>query len=200
MAEISTEIIVQLREKTGCGMMDCKKALIDAKGNMDQAVDILRQKGLASVSKRAERSAAQGVVTSYIHTGGKIGVLLEVNCETDFVARNDDFQAFARDVAMQIAAQKPQFITRDEVPQDMIDHEKNVLVEQAKQEGKPEKALEKITEGRMEKFFEEVCLMDQPFIKDPKVKVKGLLGEMSAKIGENIVVRRFTRFVLGEKS
>ncbi len=200
MADIKTELVVQLREKTGCGMMDCKKALIDSKGNMDAAVDILRQKGLASVAKRAERTAAQGIVTSYIHLGGKIGVLLEVNCETDFVARNSDFEQFAKDVAMQIAAQNPQFTTRDEVPEGMVDHEKEVLLKQAESEKKPAAAMEKIIAGRLEKFYEEVCLMDQSFIKDPKVKIKDLLGGLSAKIGENIVVRRFTRYQLGEKS
>lgn len=200
MAEISTEIIVQLREKTGCGMMDCKKALVETKGNMDAAVDYLRQKGLAAVAKRAERTAAQGIVESYIHTGGKIGVLLEVNCETDFVAKNDDFKKFAKDVAMQIAAANPQFITRDEVPEGLLEHEKEVLMEQAKQEGKPEKAMEKILQGRIEKFYEEICLMDQAFIKDPKVKIKDLLGGLSAKIGENLVVRRFIRYQLGENS
>ncbi len=200
MADISTEMIVQLREKTGCGMMDCKKALGETKGNLDAAVDFLRQKGLAAVAKRAERTAAQGIIESYIHLGGKLGVLLEVNCETDFVAKNDDFQKFAKDVAMQIAASNPQYVTRDEVPEGLLDHEKEVLMEQAKQEGKPEKAMEKIMQGRIEKFYEEICLMDQPFIKDPKVKIKDLLGGLSAKIGENLVVRRFIRFQLGEKS
>lgn len=200
MADISTEMIVQLREKTGCGMMDCKKALGETKGNMDAAVDFLRQKGLAAVAKRAERTAAQGIIESYIHLGGKLGVLLEVNCETDFVAKNDDFQKFAKDVAMQIAASNPQYVTRDEVPEGLLDHEKEVLMEQAKQEGKPEKAMEKIMQGRIEKFYEEICLMDQPFIKDPKIKIKDLLGGLSAKIGENLVVRRFIRFQLGEKS
>ena len=200
MADISTELIVQLREKTGCGMMDCKKALKEAKGNMDKALDLLREKGLASATKRAGRTAAQGVIDSYIHTGGKIGVLVEVNCETDFVARNIEFQAFIKDIAMQIAAQNPQYITKDDVPEGIIQHEKDILLTQAKQEGKPEKAVEKIVNGRLEKFYAEVCLMEQPFIKDPKKVIKDLLAELAAKIGENIVVRRFTRYQLGEKS
>lgn len=200
MSQITTDTIVQLREKTGCGMMDCKKALTETKGNFDEAVDYLRQRGLAAVAKRADRVAAQGIVESYIHTGGKIGVMVEVNCETDFVARNSDFIAFAKNVAMQIAALAPQYLTRDEVPESMLEHEKEVLAEQAKQEGKPEKAMEKILVGRIEKFYEQVCLMDQPYIRDSKLKIKDLLGELSAKIGENIVVRRFVRFQLGEKS
>ena len=200
MAEISTEIIVQLREKSGCGMMDCKKALNESKGNIDAAMDLLRQKGLAAITKRSGRTAAQGMVDSYVHTGGKIGVLIEVNCETDFVAKNIEFQGFVKDLAMQIAAQNPQYITRYEVPEGIVEHEKDIIQTQAQSEGKPEKAVEKIVEGRLDKFYEEVCLIDQPFIKDPKMKIKDLLGGMSAKIGENIVIRRFTRYQLGEKS
>jgi len=200
MAEITTDVIVKLREKTGCGMMDCKKALTESDGDIDKAVDFLRKKGLSSVAKRAERTAAQGIIYSYIHTGGKIGVLLEVNCETDFVARNDDFIQFAKDVALQIAAQNPKYIFVDEVPQGEIDHEKEILTTQAETEGKPAKAIEKIIEGRINKFYEEMCLLEQPFIRDSKIKIKDLLGEIAAKIGENIVVRRFTRYQLGEKS
>ncbi|HTY12717.1 MAG TPA: translation elongation factor Ts [Candidatus Omnitrophota bacterium] len=200
MAEVTTENIVKLREKTGCGMMDCKKALAEAGGDMDLAVDALRKKGLAAVGKRAERTAAQGSVVSYVHTGGKIGVLLEVNCETDFVARNEDFLQFGKDVAMQIAAQNPAYIFVDEVPEGVLQHEKDLIGEQAKAEGKPEKAREKIIDGRVQKFYEEVCLMEQPFIRDPKIKIKDLLGGLAAKIGENIVVRRFIRYQLGEKS
>ncbi|MBI5699590.1 translation elongation factor Ts [Candidatus Saganbacteria bacterium] len=198
--QISTDIIQQLREKTGCGMMDCKKALTEAKGDMEKAADLLRQKGLASLAKRAERVAAQGVVASYIHPGDKIGVLLEVNCESDFVARGDDFKNFTKELALQVAAQNPQYLTRDEVPAGILDHELDILKAQAKQEGKPEKAIEKITTGRMEKFYSEMCLMDQVYIRDPKKTIKDLWGELSAKIGENIVVRRFTRYQLGEKS
>ena len=200
MAEITTEVIVQLREKTGCGMMDCKKALVESSGDMDKAVEALRKKGLAAMAKRAERTAAQGVVESYIHTGGKIGVMIEINCETDFVARNSDFLKFAKDLAMQIAAQNPQYIYVDDVPQGVIDNEKDIIATQAATEGKPAKATEKIVEGRIQKFYEEVCLLEQAYIRDPKIKIKDLLGELAAKIGENIVIRRFTRYQLGEKS
>jgi elongation factor Ts len=198
--EITAGLVKSLREKTGCGMMDCKAALKEVKGDIEAAVDVLRRKGLASVAKRAGRSAKEGIVASYIHIGGKIGVLIEVNCETDFVARNIEFQAFVKDIAMQICAQNPQYITRDDVPTAIIEHETDILRSQILAEGKPEKVADKIVEGRMEKFYSEVCLMDQPFIKDPKVAIKDLLGELAAKIGENIVVRRFTRYQLGEKS
>ncbi|MBN2058719.1 MAG: translation elongation factor Ts [Candidatus Saganbacteria bacterium] len=197
---ITVELIQQLREKTGCGMMDCKKVLKETGGNMDKAVDLLREKGLAAASKRAGRVAAQGLIDAYIHIGGKIGVLVEVNCESDFVARNIEFQAFVKDIAMQIAASNPQFVKREEVPANIIEHEKGILVAQAKQEGKPEKAVEKIVAGRLDKFYAEICLMEQPFIKDPKKTISDLLAELVAKIGENIVVRRFTRYQLGEKS
>ncbi|MDI6732217.1 MAG: translation elongation factor Ts [Candidatus Margulisbacteria bacterium] len=198
--EITTEIIVALREKTGCGMMDCKGALKEAGGDMEKAADILRKKGLASAAKRAGRVAAQGLVESYIHTGGKIGVMVEVNSESDFVAKNEDFCAFAKNIAMQIAASAPQYISREEVPDNLLLHEKEIITAQAKQEGKPEKALEKIVEGRLEKFYAEICLLDQPYIRDPKKTIKDLLAELVAKIGENIVVRRFARYQLGEKS
>ena len=198
--EITVETIKTLREKTGCGMMDCKKALAEAKGDMEKAGDILRKKGLAAVARRAGRVAAQGLVDAYIHIGGKIGVLVEVNCETDFVARSTDFQAFAKDLCLQIAAANPQYISRDDVPDGIIEHEKDIILSQAKAEGKPEKAVEKIVEGRLAKFYAEVCLLDQPFIRDQNVIIKDLLGSLSAKIGENIVIRRFTRYQLGEKS
>jgi len=198
--EITSDMVKQLREKTGIGMMDCKAALTEAKGNFEEAIDLLRKKGLAAVARRAGRTAAQGLVDSYIHLGGKIGVLLEVNCETDFVAKSTDFQAFVKDLCLQIAASNPQYVTRDEVPDGIIDHEKEIIATQAKTEGKPEKAVEKIIEGRLEKFYAEVCLLDQPFIRDQKVVIKDLLGELSAKIGENLVIRRFVRFQLGEKS
>jgi elongation factor Ts len=198
--EITLELIKALREKTGCGMMDCKAALIEAQGDEEKAGDILRQKGLAAAARRAGRVAAQGLVDSYIHTGGKIGVLLEVNCESDFVARNIEFMAFVKDICMQIAASNPQYITRDEVPDGIIEHEKEIIASQAKTEGKPEKAIEKIVAGRLEKFYSEVCLMDQPFIKDADKTITDLLAELAAKIGENIVIRRFTRYQLGEKS
>jgi elongation factor Ts len=198
--EISLETIKALREKTGCGMMDCKTALAETDGDTERASDLLRKKGLAAAAKRADRVAAQGIVESYIHTGGKIGVLVEVNSESDFVARNSDFTTFARNVAMQIAASSPLFIAREEVPAEMIAHEKEILETQAKESGKPAAALQKIIEGRLEKFYAEVCLLEQPFIRDPKVTIKDLLASLVAKIGENIVIRRFTRYQLGEKS
>lgn len=198
--DITSEMIKQLREKTGIGMMDCKAALAEADGDAEKASDILRQKGLASAARRAGRVAAQGLIDSYIHIGGKIGVLLEVNCESDFVARNIEFQAFVKDICMQITASNPQYISRDEVPDGIVEHEKEILITQATQEGKPEKAIEKIVEGRLEKFYSEVCLLDQPFIKDTDKKIIDLIGELVAKIGENIVIRRFVRYQLGEKS
>jgi len=198
--EITVELVKTLREKTGCGMMDCKKALTEAKGDAEKAADILRKKGLAAAARRAGRVAAQGLIDSYIHIGGKIGVLVEINCESDFVARNIEFQAFVKDICMQVTASNPQYVSRDEVPDGIIQHEKDILESQAKQEGKPEKAMEKIVEGRLEKFYSEVCLLDQPYIKDPKKVIKDLLAELVAKIGENIVIRRFTRYQLGEKS
>lgn len=200
MAEITVDLIKALREKTGCGMMDCKAALKEAKGDTEKANDILRKKGLAAVARRTGRVAIEGVIASYVHVGGKIGVLVEVNCETDFVARNIEFQAFVKDIAMQITAQNPQYISRDDVPDGIIEHEKEILKSQTTTEGKPEKVLEKIIEGRLEKFYSEVCLLDQPFIKDPKKTIKDLFGELAAKIGENLVIRRFTRFQLGENS
>lgn len=200
MVEITVDLIKTLRDKTGCGMMDCKKALTEAKGNMDKASDKLREKGLAAAAKRAGRIAAQGLVDSYIHIGGKIGVIVEVNSETDFVAKNIEFQGFVKDITLQIAASNPQYITREDVPEGIIQHEKDILETQAKEEGKPPKAMAKIIAGRLNKFYSEICLMDQPFIKDPKKTIKDLLGELVAKIGENIVIRRFTRYQLGEKS
>jgi len=198
--EITTENVKSLREKTGVGMMDCKKALLESNGDMEKAVDLLRAQGLAAAARRAGRTAAEGVVDSYIHIGGKIGVLLEINCETDFVARNIEFQSFVKDIAMQVAASNPQYMSREDVPDGIVSHEKEILKSQTLAEGKPEKVADKIVEGRLEKFFSEVCLLDQPFIKDPKKSIKDLLGEFCAKIGENIVIRRFTRYQLGEKS
>jgi len=193
-------MIKDLREKTGCGMMDCKKALNENNGDFEKAIDFLRKKGMAAAAKRADRVAAQGVVESYIHNGNKIGVLVEVNSESDFVARNEDFNKFVKDIAMQIAASAPLYITKEEVPQEALDKEKEVLEAQAKESGKPAQALAKIVEGRISKFYEEICLLEQPFIRDPKVTIKDLLASLVAKIGENIVIRRFTRYQLGEKS
>ena len=195
---ISAAMVKELREKTGAGMLDCKKALEEAGGDMNRAAEILREKGLSAAAKKAGRIATEGAVESYIHAGGKIGVLVEVNCETDFVGRNSDFRAFVRDIAMHIAASNPQYISREEVPAEVIEKEKEILRTQALNEGKPEKVVEKIVEGRINKFFEEVCLLEQPFVKDPDKKVAQLVSEKIATIGENITIRRFARFELGE--
>ena len=196
------EMIKDLRERTGAGMSDCKKALTEVGGDMDKAVDYLRAKGLAKAAKKAGREATEGLVTSYIHGGGRIGVLVEVNCETDFVARNEDFIGFTKDVAMQIAAMAPQFVRKEEVPASAIDHEKSVLVAKAKEDpknaNKPEQVLAKITEGQVSKWMKEICLLDQPFVKNPDKTIEQLQQELIAKIGENIKIRRFVRFELGE--
>ena len=195
--QITAALIKELREKTSAGMMDCKKALVEANGDIDKASDILREKGLASIAKKSSRIASEGIVDSYIH-GGRIGVLIEVNSETDFVAKNEDFKVFVKDMAMQVAAAAPKYLSREEVPADQVEHEKSVLREQALNEGKPEKIVEKMVEGRMEKFYEEICLLDQKFIKDPDIKVQDLLNNIAAKIGENIKIRRFIRYEVGE--
>jgi len=194
---ITAALIKELREKTGAGMMDCKKALQETDGNMDKAVDFLREKGLASAAKKSSRIASEGIVESYIH-GGRIGVLVEVNSETDFVAKNEEFKSFVKDIAMQIAAVAPKYVTREEVPAEEIEHEKQILTEQARGENKPEHIIEKMVEGRLEKFYEEIVLLDQNFIKDPDKKVKDLLNDLIAKIGENIKIRRFVRYEVGE--
>ena len=195
---ITAQMVKELRERTGAGMMDCKAALTETGGDMEKAVDTLRKKGLAAAAKRAGRVAADGVVGSYIHAGGKIGVLVESNCETDFVARTDDFQEFVRDVAMHIAAAEPRFVSRDEVTADVIEREKVIFREQAMQTGKPANVIEKIVEGKVDKFFGEVCLLEQAFVKDPDQTSTQLLTDKVAKIGENIKIRRFSRFKLGE--
>jgi len=187
-----------LREKTGAGMMDCKKALVETNGDMEQATKVLREKGLASAAKKASRVAAEGVVDSYIHMGGKIGVLVEVNCETDFVAKTPVFKAFVKDVAMQIAASNPLYLDSSEVPQDEIEKEKEILRAQALNEGKPEKIVDKMVEGRIQKYYKEVCLLEQPFVKDPDKAVKDLVTEKIAEIGEKISIRRFVRYEMGE--
>lgn len=198
MAQITAGLVKELRELTGAGMMDCKKALTETEGNIDKAIDFLREKGLAAAAKKAGRIAAEGLVYSYIHGGGRIGVLVEVNCETDFVAKTEQFQTLVKDVAMHIAAANPSYLTRDEVPTTELDHEKEVLSEQARNEGKPEKIIEKMVAGRIEKYYKEVCLLDQPFVKDPDKTISQLVTESIAKIGENISVRRFARYQLGE--
>lgn len=198
MAEISAAQVKELRERTGAGMMDCKKALVECSCDMDKAIDFLREKGLAAAAKKEGRIAAEGIVESYIHGGGRIGVLVEVNCETDFVTRGDEFRQFAKDIAMQIAAAKPQYVNKEDVPADVIEHEKQILRAQALNEGKPEKIVDKMVEGRVEKFYKEVCLLEQPFIKDPDIFIKDLVFQKIAKIGEKIVIRRFARYELGE--
>ena len=202
MAEVTATLIKDLRERTGAGMADCKKALTEVSGDMEKAIDYLRAKGLAKAAKKAGREATEGAVISYIHGGGRIGVLLEVNCETDFVARNEDFQAFTREVAMQIAAMAPQYVKKDEVPADAIEKEKSVLVAKAKEDpknaNKPEQVLAKITEGQISKWIKDICLLDQPWVKDNDKTIEVLQHELVAKIGENIKIRRFVRFELGE--
>ncbi|SIS90191.1 translation elongation factor Ts [Alicyclobacillus vulcanalis] len=198
MAEITAAMVKELRERTGAGMMDCKKALTEANGDMEQAIVILREKGLAQAAKKAGRIAAEGLVEAYIHGGGRIGVLVEVNCETDFVAKNEEFRTFVKDIAMHIAASNPQYVRREEVPQDVIEREREILRAQTLNEGKPENVVDKIVEGRLEKFFKENCLLEQPFVKDPDKTVDTLVKEKIATIGENISIRRFARFVVGE--
>ncbi|NLM21474.1 MAG: translation elongation factor Ts [Peptococcaceae bacterium] len=198
MAAVSAALVKELRERTGAGMMDCKKALTECNGDMDKAIDFLREKGLAAAAKKEGRIAAEGLVESYIHGGGRIGVLVEVNCETDFVARGEEFKELVKDIAMQIAAAKPLYINKENVPADVIEHEKQILRAQALNEGKPEKIVDKMVEGRIEKFYKEVCLMEQPFIKDPDMEVKDLVLQKIAKIGEKISIRRFARYELGE--
>ncbi len=196
--EVSAGMVKDLREKTGAGMMDCKKALAETGGNFDKAVDYLRQKGLATAAKRAGRVASEGLVGSYIHAGGKIGVMVEVNCETDFVAKTDDFQAFAKDVAMHIAASNPLYIRRENVPSEALEREREIYRAQAREAKKPEKIWDKIVDGKLEKFYSEVCLLEQPFIKDPDQTIQDLLNSLIAKMGEKIEIRRFTRFQVGE--
>ena len=195
---ITAEMVKKLRSLTGAGMMDCKKALVETGGNQEKAVSLLREKGLASAAKRSGRIAAQGVVDSYIHLGGKVGVMVEVNCETDFVARNEEFKDFVRDICLQVAATNPLYLSRENVPAEILEQEKEILRKQALREGKPEKIVEKIITGRLEKFFQESCLLEQPFIKDDKMTIQELLTEKMAKIGENIIIRRFIRFEMGE--
>ena len=196
---IDTTLVKDLREKTGAGVLDCQKALTQAGGNLTKALDFLRQKGLATAQKKAGRTTNDGLVVSYIHAGNKLGVLLEVNCETDFVAKTDDFQELARDLAMHIAAASPLHIKREDIPAEALDKEKETVLAQAKESGKPVAVIDKIVAGRLEKFYAEACLLEQPFVKDPSVTIKDLLAQKIAKLGENISIRRFTRFRLGEE-
>lgn len=195
---ISASLVKELRERTGAGMMDCKKALTETGGDLEKAADYLREKGLAAAAKKAGRIAAEGIVEAYIHGAGRIGVLVEVNCETDFVAKTEEFRTLARDIAMQIAAVKPEFVRREDVPTEVVEKEREILRVQALNEGKPEKIVDKMVEGRIEKYYKEACLLEQPFIKDSDLTVKQLLTDKIAKIGENINIRRFARYELGE--
>lgn len=197
MAAQST-LVKELREKTGAGILDCQKALQESANNIDKAIDYLRQKGLATAQKKAGRETNQGLIHSYIHAGGKIGVLLEVNCETDFVARNEEFRAFVNDLALQVAASDPWYVRREDIPADVIEKEKTIYQAQAKEMGKPQAAWAKIVEGKLEKFYQQRCLLEQEFIKDPAITINDLLAQKIAKIGENISIRRFTRYQLGQ--
>jgi elongation factor Ts len=196
--DISAKLVKELRDRTGAGMMECKKALVEAKGNLAEAEIILRKHGIASASKKSARTTRQGIVSSYIHPGAQIGVLVEVNCESDFVARTDDFQGLVKDLAMQIAAADPQFIRKEDVTAELLDKERDIQRGRALQEGKPEKMLDKIVEGRLQKFYEEVCLYEQPFIRENSTTVADLIKAAIAKLGENISVSRFVRFKVGE--
>jgi elongation factor Ts len=197
MSDVSPTLVKQLREKTNAGMMDCKKALVEAGGDLEKAEDILRKKGIASASKKASRSVKEGVIASYIHLQGKVGVLVEVNCETDFVAKNDIFREFVKDLTLHIAAAHPVYVVRDEVPEAVIEREREIYREQVK--GKPANVVDKIVDGKLDKFYGSVCLLDQAFIKDPDKTIKDLVASKIAELGENIVVRRFARFAVGEE-
>jgi len=196
--EISAALVRELREKTGAGMMDCKKALLESAGDMEKALDYLRQKGLALATRKEGRVAAEGLVGSYIHGGGKIGVLVELNCETDYVARTKEFQDLLKDVAMQVAASNPRYIRREDVPEDELERERQIYQQQAIELGKPEKVMSKIVDGKVERFYSEVCLLEQEFIKDPDRQVGDLIKDVVARLGENVQVRRFMRYHIGE--
>jgi len=196
--EISASQVKELREETGVGMMDCKKALKECKGDVKQAIDFLRKKGIATAKKRGGRQTSEGLVQSYIHAGGKIGVLVEVNCETDFSAKTDDFANFAKDIAMQIAATNPVSVDREGLPAETLEREGEIYATQAKESGKPEKVIEKIVEGKMKKFYSEVCLLEQAFVKNPDNSIQDLVNDLMAKTGENVMISRFARFQLGE--
>ena len=198
MADITAQMVKEIRDRTGAPFIDCKKALEEVSGDFDKAIEILKIKGVAKASKKVGRETPEGTITSYVHAGGKIGVLVEINCETDFVARNEEFQTFAKEVAMQIAAGNPRYVGREDIPSTELEKEKEIMKAQVIESGKPENIADKIVEGKIEKFYEEVCLLDQTYIRDTKVKINDLLQALIAKIGENIRVRRFTRFQLGE--
>jgi elongation factor Ts len=196
MADVNPALVKQLREKTNAGMMDCKKALVETDGDLEKAEDLLRKKGIASASKKASRSAKEGIVASYIHLQGKVGVLVEVNCETDFVAKNEIFREFVKDITLHIAAAHPIYVSRDQVPSDIIEREREIY--RAQVQGKPANVVDKIVEGKLDKFFGSVCLLDQAFIKNPDQSIRDLVSAKIAELGENIVIRRFTRYAVGE--
>jgi elongation factor Ts len=198
LMEISTEMVREIRKKTGAGVMDCKKALLESKGNFDAAITYLREKGLATARKRADKVAAEGLVGSYIHQGGKIGVLVEINCETDFVAKTDEFKSLLKDLTMHVAATNPIYVRSEDILNELIEKEKSIFRAQALESGKPEKVIEKIVEGKLGRFFSEVCLMEQSFIKNPDITIQQLLTEKISKLGENLSVRRFVRYNVGE--
>ena len=198
MAEITAAMVKELREKSGVGMMDCKNALTESNGDFDKALDILRKKGIAKAAKRADREAKEGTIYAYIHPGSKLGVLVEINCETDFVANTDDFQDFAKNIAMHIAAASPLAIKREELDQVLVDKEMEIFKEQAKASGKPENIIEKIAQGRLDKYYSEVCLLEQAYVKDMDLTIQQLLTDTIAKVGENITIKRFARFRIGE--
>lgn len=198
--DIDVSLVKDLRQKTGAGIMDCKRALKETQGNMDKAIEFLRQKGLAKATKRVGRRADEGLIGSYIHAGGRIGVLVEVNCETDFVARTQEFKDLVKDISMHIAATDPQYLRREDIPEEIIQKEKHILRMQALEMGKPEKVVDRIVEGRMERFFSEVCLLEQAYVKDLDVTVGDLLNSLVGKIGERIAIRRFSRYQLGEET
>lgn len=194
---ITSQMVKELRDKTNAGMMDCKKALTDTDGDMEKAVDLLRQKGLAVAAKRAGRETKEGVVECYIHAGGKLGVMVEVGCETDFVAKTDDFKAFAKNIAMHVAAANPVAVNREEVPADVLQREKDIYVNQAQESGKPAQIIEKIVGGKVEKYLAEICLLEQKYVKNPDLSIQDLLNELVAKMGENISIKKFARFQIG---
>lgn len=196
MAKITAALVSELRARTSVGMMDCKKALVECDGDIEKAIDFLREKGIAKAAKKASRTASQGMMFSYIHSNAKLGVLLELNCETDFVARTEDFQNLGHEIALHIAAANPTYILPEDVPAEVIEHEKEIVRAQAREEGKPEQIIDRIAEGRINKFYEENCLMEQKYIRDPEVKIKDLIIEQIAKLGENMQVRRFSRFAI----
>ncbi len=195
---MDAKLVKELRAKSGAGMMDCKKALVETEGDVEKAMVFLREKGLAATNKKAGRVAAEGIVESYIHMGGKIGVLVEVNCETDFVAKNEGFKNFVKDVAMHIAAANPLYVNKEEVPMEELEKEKEILRAQALNEGKPEKIIDKMVEGRVSKYYKEICLLEQPFVKNPDLTIEDLVKEQIMTIGENVKIRRFARFQMGE--